>query len=108
MNIRRIAALSIIASAALTGAAVADTTATKVAPSQTISVSVQRPAQAVAPASAQLDPKIGAFAKDPIVPGCPTGGILPTIDANSAAANEPLYEFLINWAELPANCHNPS
>jgi len=108
VNIRRIAALSIIASAAVTGAAAADTSATNSVPTQTISVSVPRASQPVTVTNQQLDAKIGAFARNPIVPGCPTIGILPTVDANSPAAAEPLYQYLIMWSELPSGCHQVS
>jgi len=108
VNIRRIAALSIIASAALTGAAAADPTTTATVPTQTISVSIPRAAQPMTVTNQQLDSKIGAFARNPIVPGCPTIGILPAIDANSPAAAEPLYQYLIMWSELPSGCHQVS
>jgi hypothetical protein len=108
VNIRRIAAVSILASAAVTGTAAADTNATPTVPIQSISVSVPRPSQPVTVTSRQLDSKIGTFAHDPIVPGCPTIGILPTIDANSPAAAEPLYQYLIMWSELPPTCHTVS
>ena len=93
MNIRRIAAVSILASAAVTGTAAADTNATPTVPIQSISVSVPRPSQPVTVTSRQLDSTIG---------------ILPTIDANSPAAAEPLYQYLIMWSELPPTCHTVS
>jgi len=108
VNIRRIAALSILASAAVTGAAAADPSPTTTVPTQSISVSVPRPSQPITVTNQQLDSKIGAFARNPIVPGCPTIGILPTIDANSPAASEPLYQYLIMWSELPSTCHQVS